>query len=143
MDEAMERLRALIEAEEDVRFWGQNYKITPRLVQHVYGKGDTLIAIVPLNTRPNYYVIIADASWDDDAFFEAWDAEIHEDICTDFSTDAYDDDGNEIEEDEQEIGWPVANFDSGWVSKDYKMTREVRAALEAVAKNEQAEASHD
>jgi hypothetical protein len=40
-----------------VRFWGRNYVITPRLVDWIHGDGLQVIYFMPLNTRPNYYVV--------------------------------------------------------------------------------------
>lgn len=136
MDEAMKRLEALIEVEEDVRFWGKDHRVTPRLLPEVYGAGDHLLAFQPLNTRPNYYVIIVDASWlssdDDDAFYEAFDNGIELGLLTHFSVDAYDDDGNEIGEEDRDTGWPVLNLDSGWSTWTYPVTPEMGEAMSAL-----------
>ena len=59
-----ETLRALVEVEETVRWWGSEYQITPRLVHAVFGDGKKLVGIAPLNTRPNYYVVRVDSSCD-------------------------------------------------------------------------------
>ncbi len=56
-------LRALIEIEREVEFWGQKYRITPLLVDVILGDGKQLVGVQPLDTRPNYYVIRVDSSW--------------------------------------------------------------------------------
>lgn len=43
------------------RFWGRNYIITPRLVDWIHGDGLQVIYFMPLNTRPNYYVVRIDS----------------------------------------------------------------------------------
>jgi hypothetical protein len=43
------------------RFWGRNYVITPRLVEWIHGDGLQVIYLMPLNTRPNYYVCQIDS----------------------------------------------------------------------------------
>ena len=43
------------------RFWGKNYIITPRLVDWIQGDGLQVIYFMPLNTRPNYYVVRIDS----------------------------------------------------------------------------------
>jgi len=42
-------------------FWGHDYIITPRLVEWVHGDGRQVIYFMPLNTRPNYYVVRIDS----------------------------------------------------------------------------------
>jgi hypothetical protein len=45
-----------------VRFWGRNYIITPRLVEWMHGDGKQFMYFMPLNTRPNYYVVRVDSA---------------------------------------------------------------------------------
>lgn len=47
-----------------VRFWGRNYFVTPRLVSWIHGDGKKLIYFMPLNTRPDYYVLRIDSAMD-------------------------------------------------------------------------------
>ena len=58
-----EQLRAIIEVEQDVTMWGQPHRVTPRLVSEVFGDGRLLLEIIPLATRPNFYVVRVDSSW--------------------------------------------------------------------------------
>ena len=46
-----------------VRFWGQEYAITPVLIEQVLGDGRQVIGFQPLNTRPNYYIVRVDSAW--------------------------------------------------------------------------------
>lgn len=57
------RLRAIVERRHKTTFWGRTYFVTPRLVNRIYGDGKKLVGIVPLNTRPNYYVVRVDSTW--------------------------------------------------------------------------------
>ncbi len=69
-------MQILVEDEckpRQVRFWGQHYQIAPASVEQVFGDGMKLIGLAPLNTRPNYYVIRIDSSWDLDASDEFLD----------------------------------------------------------------------
>ena len=56
-----EELRAKIEQPKDVKFWGQPYTITPRLVSKCLGDGLQLIYLKPLSTRPDYYIARIDS----------------------------------------------------------------------------------
>lgn len=57
------RVKAAIEVEEEVRFWGSAYRITPLVVPAVFGDGRALFHITPLLTRPNFFVVRGDSSW--------------------------------------------------------------------------------
>ena len=46
-----------------VRFWGRRYFVTPALVAEKLGDGKKLIRFEPMDTRPNYYVVFVDSSW--------------------------------------------------------------------------------
>ena len=64
------------------RFWGRNYIITPRLVEWVHGDGLQVIYFMPLNTRPNYYVVRIDSkvslnNYDDPSFADI----VLDDLC--------------------------------------------------------------
>jgi hypothetical protein len=58
-----EELRAAVEVEQETLFWGKPYRVTPRLVDKVFGDGRQLIHLTPLSTRPNYYVVRIDSRW--------------------------------------------------------------------------------
>lgn len=48
-----------------VHFWGYDYEVTPALVGEVFGDGRQLIYFTPLATRPNWYVVRVDSSWNE------------------------------------------------------------------------------
>lgn len=58
------RLRKIIEREEVAHLWGQPHRITPRLCTHVFGDGMQLLLLEPIDTRPNYYVVRIDSTWE-------------------------------------------------------------------------------
>ncbi len=80
-----ETLRKLIERPQVRRLWGQDYTVTPGIVEKVFGDGLNLLRITFLDgkfARPNYLVIRIDSAWsmDDipdhlDDIFEAVDDE--------------------------------------------------------------------
>lgn len=55
------QLKEAIEQPQVVTFWGAEHTITPRLAREVFGDGRKLIALIPLNNRPNYYVVRVDS----------------------------------------------------------------------------------
>lgn len=59
-------IESLIKTEmtpKTVTHWGQNhYNHVPVLIDNVHGDGQCLICIVPLATRPDYYIIRVDSS---------------------------------------------------------------------------------
>lgn len=57
------RLRRAIEKPTRVSLWGKVYRVTPRLIDRVFGDGRQLIYLCPTNTRPNYYVVRVDSRW--------------------------------------------------------------------------------
>lgn len=56
-------LRGLIEVEQTASVWGSETRITPRLVERLFGDGRLLAFIEPTFTRPNYYVVRIDSGW--------------------------------------------------------------------------------
>jgi hypothetical protein len=62
----MTELRTIIEREETGKHWGYPYRIVPRLIERTFGDGSQLIAVEPLNTRPNYFMVRVDSApdWD-------------------------------------------------------------------------------
>lgn len=77
-----QRLRVRIREElrrHKVRFWGRDYFVTPRLVEWAHGDGLQVIYLMPLNTRPNYYVLRVDSKLDlsSDEFRDLLDVEIY------------------------------------------------------------------
>jgi len=47
-----------------VIFWGQRRRITPRLVDRVFGDGKQIIGFTSIAQRPDYYVVRVDSSLD-------------------------------------------------------------------------------
>lgn len=109
----MVSLKDAIERPEQVRFWGGEYTVMPRLCSRVFGDGRALMYLTPLNTRPNYYVLQVDSSWDLDG------DEMHDriddiyDALEDQFGPAYDDEVGERE-------WPALDIDAGstWGAMD-------------------------
>ncbi len=114
----MKIIEDLIKAEmtpKTVTHWGKEYhNHTPELVSSVHGDGKCLIYIMPLNTRPNYYILRVDSSVSQ--MIEADEDEIRDlieefyDILEDEfgRREEEDDDGNEVLEE-----WPALNVGSG------------------------------
>jgi hypothetical protein len=65
-----------------VEFWGRRRRITPRLIDKIFGDGKQIIYITPLNTRPNYYIVCIDSKVDisGDSFLDSVLGEIQEEI---------------------------------------------------------------
>jgi hypothetical protein len=63
-----EDLRVAIERQQTARLWGQLRRIKPRLVDEVFGDGLRLLALSPIDDRPNYYVVRIGSDWDLDDF---------------------------------------------------------------------------
>lgn len=55
---------AELTAPRERKLWGQPHRITPELVETVFGDGQQIIGFCPLNTRPNYYVVRVDSGWE-------------------------------------------------------------------------------
>jgi hypothetical protein len=43
--------------------WGRPHQIQPVLVETVFGDGQQIIGLEPINHRPNYYVVRVDSHW--------------------------------------------------------------------------------
>lgn len=105
-----------------VKFWGQDCKLEPVFITPHMGDGEQLIAITPLNTRPNYYLIRVDSRWWSDSFeWQPTDgrqeenhiAEHIDEICEVIEEEVggrycEDDDGNEVLAE-----WPALNDEAG------------------------------
>lgn len=98
-----EWLRKRIERRHKVTFWGVDYFVTPLLVNDVFGDGQALLWIEPLNTRPNYYVVRIDSSWVGDTLRDHF-SEIYESIEDQYGFGDSEDDGG-IEQQSQP--WPA------------------------------------
>lgn len=116
-------LRLLIEIQRKVHFWGSDHDVTPLLVDEVLGDGMTLCQMVPLNTRPDYYVIRIDGSWlkgDEDAFYDDGLEQIYQAIedqygsrdfyCEDCGESGWNDSDCSCNESRE---WPALNLGAG------------------------------
>jgi hypothetical protein len=121
-----EALRAHFETEREARMWGQSYRITPAVLDAVFGDGQQLIALAPTSHRPNFYVVRINSGWDLNALGENTlrgnlDA-IYDAIFEQFGYDVddLDDEGNP----EPRAGWPAACQDDGceWRPLDWPST---------------------
>lgn len=56
-------LKARLERPYMTTFWGVRRKVKPVLIDRVLGNGNKLISVTPLNTRPQYYLIRIDSTW--------------------------------------------------------------------------------
>ncbi len=111
-------LKAAVEVETQAYHWGQPSTIVPYVCDKVFGDGRALLMLVPLNTRPAYYVIRIDSAQkiEGDAFHDLLEYKIYAAIEEQFGT-AHD------EEDETPDGepWPAFNDGSGcsWDRMDW------------------------
>lgn len=101
------KVTAHITRRQWARLWGQKHMIEPVLIEGHLGDGMKLVAITPINTRPNYYLIRVDSTWsvynrDTPSICEHID-EIYDAIEDEVGpADQTDDDNNEIH-----VGWPA------------------------------------
>lgn len=98
-----------------VTFWGTSHEITPLLVHEHFGDGQQLVGLMPLNTRPNYYVVRIDGAMDLDS--EAW-----RDLLDDVAFAIEDEYGMRCRDDDEDLDehgdhvlydWPAYNGSSG------------------------------
>ena len=118
--------RESVEREQTAAMWGQEYKITPRLVETPIGDGKKIIGFCPLDTRPNYYVIRVPSTWvldnwsrfgeslveHTDAIYEAIEDEYGSALC-DSCGGLYGDENGGCCEGELERPFPALNDESG------------------------------
>ena len=94
------------------RLWGQKRMIKPVFIPQALGVGDLLLAITPLNTRPNYYLIRVDARWlkkdDTETIYDHLD-DIYDAIEDHVGPREWTDDNGK----EHVEGWPALDLDSG------------------------------
>ena len=111
----IEDLRKAIEVEQQVHHWGDDETITPRFVEESLGDGKRLLAFIPLNTRPNYYVIRMDSAVDlnDDAFYDDYLDDIYAAISSEYGEKVCGDEecGNDCHKCDR--GWPILNGNCG------------------------------
>ena len=103
---------AWLERKQVAYLWGQKHFIKPVFIKKALGKGDLLLAVTPLNTRPNYYLIRIDSRWmkkdDTETIYDHLDdiENAIEDECG--CRDYEDDEGKE-----QLAEWPALNLNAG------------------------------
>ena len=97
----------------ETTFWGSKYTITPALIDQKLGDGKQIIAFQPLSTRPNYYFLFVDSTWDidntswnKDRLFDHYD-EICLAIEEEYGSHDNDEDGEEPRD------FPTLNSDCG------------------------------
>ena len=106
--------------------WGQVSETTPTVVHTVFGDGGSVVTLNPANSRPDYYVILADSSFTCFQDFLRFMAENEELVLQAIEEDygnvddqQYDEDGNEIEtpdDDWWEDGEMPLNIGSGYTT---------------------------
>ena len=100
-----------------VTHWGQkHYNHVPVLIDNIHGDGQCFVYIVPLATRPDYYIIRVDSSVkqmienDDDEIRDLLESELYAMIETEYGN--YDDhedyDGKDIM-----LPFPALNYSCG------------------------------
>jgi len=101
---------AHLERKQAAYLWGQKSFIRPVFICKALGDGNTLLAMTPLNTRPNHYFIRIDSKWLDrenrDVIYDHLD-EIYEAIEEQCGSK---DDG---EDDSESLPWPALDLDCG------------------------------
>lgn len=87
-----------------VTLWGQKYyNHTPTLIDAIHGDGQCLMYIVPLATRPDYYILRVDSSVsqmikdDDDEIIDLVESELCRIIRGEHGSHDEDDDVNEVD----------------------------------------------
>lgn len=101
-----------------VSFWGIEALVTPVLVETVFGDGQHLVGVEPLATRPAYYLVRIESTWQ----LENW-AAAGELLC-DHLEEIYDaieeqyGRADDSEEDEEPLPWPALDMSCGvsWFS---------------------------
>lgn len=58
-----EALKSHLTRKQAAYLWGQKSFIRPVFIEEHLGDGGRLVAITPINTRPNYYLIRIDSRW--------------------------------------------------------------------------------
>lgn len=143
-------LRAIIEKPYTTRFWGRECRCEPKFVTKKLGNGKLLLAVQPLNTRPNYYVIRVSDKWQGKMNTDDW-SDYVEEVVYEAIIDEYSEKEREREclaEDlraagiepngsntdlagnEDRLDWPVMSLDSGgaWFEYELPKTRKKRKA---------------
>jgi hypothetical protein len=111
---------------EVVHWWGCDCEIKPALVHHRFGDGSFWGTVSPLNTRPDYYLVMGDSSWaQPDAIWDVLETDILPAI-----EDQYGRFDRECDLYYDELGWPALNDNCGctWQFPCYRavMARQYR-----------------
>ena len=106
--------------------WGHESETTPTVVHTVFGDGGSVVTLEPANSRPDYYVILADSSFNCFEDFLRFMAENEglvlqaiEEEYGNVDDQQYDDDCNDIEtpdDDWWEDGEMPLNTSSGYTT---------------------------
>ncbi len=59
-------LKAAVEVPTEGYLWAQRHEFTPAVCSRIFGDGRALLALTTINSRPRYYVIRIDSSWEID-----------------------------------------------------------------------------
>jgi len=95
------------------RLWGQKHMIKPVFIEEAFGNGEKLLAVTPLNTRPNYYLIRVDSSWSDSNYDKVCVGDHIEEICEAIE-DVVGPKYSENDQGEEEcFGWPSLDDECG------------------------------
>ncbi len=69
-----------------IKHWGEVCEFTPVLLGKVYGDGQQLLKLFPINERPRYWIVRIDSSCDRDQLCEDLLDDIYEAIDEQFGT---------------------------------------------------------
>lgn len=102
------------------RLWGQRRMAEPAFVDKALGDGMQLLGITPLNTRPHYYLIRVDSSWETSSNYDSPCVSDHMDEIYDAIEDEFYKKYAGIEKDEKPNPWPALDDESGssWWNAD-------------------------
>lgn len=124
-DDELKKLEPLTKRHK-TSLWGQESKTTPTVVHTVFGDGGSVVTLEPANSRPDYYVILADSSvncFEDFLRFVAENEELVfqaiEEEYGNVDDQQYDEDGYDIDtpdEDWWEDGEMPLNIGSGYTT---------------------------
>lgn len=119
-----------------VHFWGRRHKCKPVFIHAIFGDGGQLLAVQPLNTRPQYYLVRVDSRWHTNGYE---DGEVIHDHIDDIY-EAIEEQvgrGGQLDADESPTGraryadWPALNDDCGscWWNATYLLESRTRQRL--------------